>query len=96
MQRGFSIAAAAAGMAQYFQQQAAGVAGGMGAAAAAAAGVGSGGAGKHPPGSAAHLAELSQRSGIYWPGFQGLVANPMAWRDRLTSSKFRNNNEIVN
>lgn len=26
--------------------------------------------------------------GIYWPGFQGLVANPMAWRDRLNSSKF--------
>lgn len=25
--------------------------------------------------------------GIYWPGFQGLVANPMAWRDRLNTSK---------
>ncbi|XP_059487178.1 homeobox protein Nkx-6.2-like [Neocloeon triangulifer] len=22
---------------------------------------------------------------IYWPGLQGLVANPLAWRDRLTS-----------
>ncbi|KAF5300965.1 hypothetical protein FQA39_LY10935 [Lamprigera yunnana] len=22
-------------------------------------------------------------AGIYWPGFQGLVANPMAWRERL-------------
>lgn len=27
-------------------------------------------------------------SGLYWPGFQGLVANPMAWRDRLGSSKY--------
>lgn len=26
--------------------------------------------------------------GLYWPGFQGLVANPMAWRDRLGTSKF--------
>ncbi|KAK9889103.1 hypothetical protein WA026_004376 [Henosepilachna vigintioctopunctata] len=26
-------------------------------------------------------------SGLYWPGFQGLVANPIAWRDRLSSSK---------
>lgn len=26
--------------------------------------------------------------GIYWPGFQGLMANPMAWRDRLNTSKY--------
>lgn len=26
--------------------------------------------------------------GLYWPGFQGLVANPMAWRDRLGTSKW--------
>lgn len=33
--------------------------------------------------------ELSRSaSGLYWPGFQGLVANPIAWRDRLSSSKF--------
>lgn len=25
-------------------------------------------------------------SGLYWPGFQGLVSNPIAWRDRLNSS----------
>lgn len=25
--------------------------------------------------------------GLYWPGFQGLVSNPIAWRDRLNSSK---------
>ncbi|XP_044257052.1 homeobox protein Nkx-6.2 isoform X2 [Tribolium madens] len=23
--------------------------------------------------------------GLYWPGFQGLVSNPIAWRDRLSS-----------
>ncbi|XP_017782268.1 PREDICTED: homeobox protein Nkx-6.1 isoform X2 [Nicrophorus vespilloides] len=23
--------------------------------------------------------------GLYWPGFQGLVANPIAWRDRLSA-----------
>lgn len=27
-------------------------------------------------------------SGLYWPGFQGLVANPIAWRDRLSASKY--------
>lgn len=25
--------------------------------------------------------------GLYWPGIQGLVSNPMAWRDRLNTSK---------
>lgn len=25
--------------------------------------------------------------GLYWPGFQGLVSNPIAWRDRLSNSK---------
>lgn len=29
---------------------------------------------------------LAQR-GLYWPGFQGLLTNPLAWRDRLSSSK---------
>lgn len=28
-------------------------------------------------------------SGLYWPGFQGLVSNPIAWRDRLNSSMLR-------
>ncbi|XP_044742117.1 homeobox protein Nkx-6.2-like [Chrysoperla carnea] len=28
---------------------------------------------------------------IYWPGFQGLVANPMAWRDRLSTGTALNN-----
>ncbi|XP_075221355.1 homeobox protein Nkx-6.2-like [Lycorma delicatula] len=32
-----------------------------------------------------HLAELSTRSAIYWPGLQGLVSNPIAWRDRLAN-----------
>ncbi|XP_054257957.1 homeobox protein Nkx-6.2 [Macrosteles quadrilineatus] len=31
------------------------------------------------------LAELTGRSTIYWPGLQGLVSNPMAWRDRLAN-----------
>ncbi|XP_046663045.1 homeobox protein Nkx-6.2-like [Homalodisca vitripennis] len=31
------------------------------------------------------LAELTGRGGIYWPGLQGLVSNPMAWRDRLAN-----------
>lgn len=41
-------------------------------------------AGKPPP------VDISRptATGIYWPGFQGLVANPIAWRDRLNSSKF--------
>lgn len=25
--------------------------------------------------------------GLYWPGFQGLVSNPIAWRDRLNTCK---------
>lgn len=45
-------------------------------------GVGMAGYYKHP------LAELTGRSGIYWPGLQGLVSNPMAWRDRLANSKY--------
>lgn len=28
---------------------------------------------------------LAQR-GLYWPGFQGLLTNPLAWRDRLSTS----------
>lgn len=35
-----------------------------------------------------HLAELTSRSAIYWPGLQGLVSNPIAWRDRLANSKY--------
>lgn len=45
-------------------------------------GVGMAGYYKHP------LAELTGRSGIYWPGLQGLVSNPMAWRDRLANSEY--------
>ncbi|KAF4524393.1 hypothetical protein B566_EDAN009309 [Ephemera danica] len=30
------------------------------------------------------LAAGRASSAIYWPGLQGLVANPLAWRDRLT------------
>ncbi|VVC40375.1 Helix-turn-helix motif,Homeobox domain,Homeobox domain-like,Homeobox, conserved site [Cinara cedri] len=36
---------------------------------------------KHP---ATTLADLTTRN-LYWPGFQGLVNNPIAWRDRLAS-----------
>lgn len=56
----FSIAAAAAGMAQYLSQN-------------------QGGSLK------AHAGPLMDRSHLYWPGLQGLVANPMMWRDRLTN-----------
>lgn len=34
------------------------------------------------------LADFTSRSSIYWPGIQGLVSNPMAWRDRLANSKY--------
>ncbi|ETN59659.1 hypothetical protein AND_008746 [Anopheles darlingi] len=33
----------------------------------------------------AHGGPLVDRTHLYWPGLQGLVANPMAWRDRLGS-----------
>uniref|UniRef100_A0A182P733 Uncharacterized protein n=1 Tax=Anopheles epiroticus TaxID=199890 RepID=A0A182P733_9DIPT len=36
----------------------------------------------------AHGGPLVDRTHLYWPGLQGLVANPMAWRDRLGSSKY--------
>lgn len=58
----FSIAAAAAGMAQYLQQSQ------------------QGGPLK------SHSGPLVDRSHLYWPGLQGLVANPMAWRDRLAGT----------
>jgi homeobox protein Nkx-6.1 len=58
----FSIAAAAANMAQYLSQS-------QGAQLKA------------------HSGQLVDRSHLYWPGLQGLVANPMAWRERLGSSK---------
>ncbi|RZF48188.1 hypothetical protein LSTR_LSTR016929 [Laodelphax striatellus] len=35
-----------------------------------------------------HLAELTSRSAIYWPGLQGLVSNPIAWRERLANSEY--------
>lgn len=57
----FSIAAAAANMAQYLSQS-----------------------------QNAHLkahANQFERTSLYWPGLQGLVANPMAWRERFGSSK---------
>lgn len=34
------------------------------------------------------LADLTSRSPLYWPGLQGLVGNPMAWRDRLANSEY--------
>jgi hypothetical protein len=58
----FSIAAAAANMAQYLSQN-------------------QGGQMKSNHGA------LVDRTHLYWPGLQGLVANPMAWRDRLGSSE---------
>lgn len=61
----FSIAAAAAGMAQYLSQS-------------------QGGQLK------AHSSPLVDRTHLYWPGLQGLVANPIAWRDRLTSTSKAN------
>ncbi|GAB0087969.1 uncharacterized protein DMENIID0001_023400 [Sergentomyia squamirostris] len=57
----FSIAAAAAGMAQYLQQSQQGP-------------------------LKAHSGALVDRPHLYWPGLQGLVANPMAWRERLTGT----------
>lgn len=37
----------------------------------------------------AHSGHLVDRPHLYWPGLQGLVANPMAWRERLsTTSEF--------
>lgn len=33
-----------------------------------------------------HSGQLVDRSHLYWPGLQGLVTNPMAWRERLTTS----------
>lgn len=59
----FSIAAAAANMAQYLSQnQNASIKG--------------------------HSGPLVERTHLYWPGLQGLVSNPMAWRERFGSSKF--------
>lgn len=49
---------------------------------AMAAGMAAAGYYKHP------LAELTGRTGLYWPGLQGLVSNPMAWRDRLAHSEY--------
>lgn len=61
----FSIAAAAAGMAQYLQQSQQ----------------------QHQNSQMkGHGASIVDRPHLYWPGLQGLVANPMAWRDRLTGS----------
>lgn len=57
----FSIAAAAANMAQYLSQS-------------------------QNSQLKGHSASLVDRSHLYWPGLQGLVTNPMAWRDRLTNS----------
>lgn len=59
----FSIAAAAANMAQYLSQQNQGTQ------------------------MKSHTGALVERTHLYWPGLQGLVANPMAWRDRLGSSE---------
>lgn len=34
------------------------------------------------------LAELTSRGPLYWPGLQGLVGNPIAWRDRIANSEY--------
>lgn len=60
----FSIAAAAAGMAQYLQQSQQ----------------------QQSNPLKGHGGSIVDRPHLYWPGLQGLVANPMAWRDRLTGS----------
>lgn len=57
----FSIAAAAANMAQYLSQS-------------------------HNGQLKGHSGSLVDRPHLYWPGLQGLVTNPIAWRDRLTNS----------
>lgn len=57
----FSIAAAAANMAQYLSQS-------------------------HNGQLKGHSGSLVDRPHLYWPGLQGLVTNPMAWRDRLTNT----------
>ena len=57
----FSIAAAAAGMAQYLSQN-------------------------QSVSIKTQSNHITERPHLYWPGLQGLVANPMAWRDRLTNS----------
>ncbi|KAL5293359.1 NKX6-1 family protein [Megaselia abdita] len=61
----FSIAAAAAGMAQYLSQS------------------------QGTP-MKAHSGHLVDRPHLYWPGLQGLVANPMAWRERLSTTMSAN------
>uniref|UniRef100_A0A1I8NH35 Homeobox domain-containing protein n=1 Tax=Musca domestica TaxID=7370 RepID=A0A1I8NH35_MUSDO len=61
----FSIAAAAAGMAQYLSQNQ--------------------GTPLKP-----HGAHMVERTHLYWPGLQGLVANPMAWRERLSNTMSAN------
>lgn len=38
--------------------------------------------------AAAGMAHYLQHKPLYWPGFQGLVSNPMAWRERLQSSEY--------
>lgn len=57
----FSIAAAAANMAQYLSQS-------------------------QNNQLKGHSGSLVDRPHLYWPGLQGLVTNPMTWRDRLTNS----------
>lgn len=36
----------------------------------------------------AHSGQLVERTHLYWPGLQGLVTNPIAWRERIGSSKY--------
>ncbi|KAL1396248.1 hypothetical protein pipiens_002723 [Culex pipiens pipiens] len=33
----------------------------------------------------AHTGQLVERTHLYWPGLQGLVTNPIAWRERIGS-----------
>ncbi|XP_064552336.1 homeobox protein Nkx-6.1 [Drosophila montana] len=61
----FSIAAAAAGMAQYLSQS------------------------QGTP-LKTHAGHIVDRTHLYWPGLQGLVANPIAWRERLSNTMSAN------
>ncbi|CAB3246805.1 unnamed protein product [Arctia plantaginis] len=45
--------------------------------------------------AAAGMAHYLQHKPLYWPGFQGLVSNPMAWRERLQSSKLLSPFKII-
>ena len=37
-------------------------------------------------GLAGKMAELARPSSVYWPGVQGMLQNPLFWRERLQAS----------